>query len=146
LLEALPAVMWFIRRHMRRHRAKGLSVPQFRVLVLLRQYPAATLSLVAEQLGSTMPTASRIVTGLVGRGLIARKGCRDDRRQIRLELTAKGNAVLDFALEATRAVVAEKLSGLDAEQRVVLGRAMEILSRIFTHDPKTCSTDASADA
>src|SRR5437762_10959092 len=89
LLEALPSVRWFIRRNMRRQRAKGLSVPQFRNLVLLRQYPAATLSLVAEHLGSTLPTASRIVTGLVGRSLIARKACRDDRRQIRLELTAK---------------------------------------------------------
>src|SRR3954452_11064599 len=117
LLDAVPSVMWFVRRNMRRQRTKGLSVPQFRTLVLLRQYPFATLSLVGEQLGSTLPTASRMVAGLVGRGFIARKSCRDDRRQIRLELTSRGNAALDSALEGTRAAVAEKLSGLDAKQQ-----------------------------
>src|SRR5438105_4236858 len=94
LLDALPSVMWFVRNHMRRRRARGLSVPQFRTLVLLRRNPSAPLSAVAEHLGCSLPTASRLVTGLVSKGLISRRTGSGDRRQLALELTDKGQADL----------------------------------------------------
>src|SRR5689334_5564645 len=70
MLDGMPPVMWFIRRHMRRHRTCGLSVPQFRALVLLDRHPTASLSLVAEHLGSSQPSASRLITKLVERGFV----------------------------------------------------------------------------
>src|SRR3954447_10301930 len=57
MLDGLPLVMWFIRQHMRRHRTRGLSVPQFRALVLIDRFPEASLSAIAEHLGSTLPSA-----------------------------------------------------------------------------------------
>ncbi|HSI37236.1 MAG: MarR family winged helix-turn-helix transcriptional regulator [Phycisphaerae bacterium] len=131
VLDAVPGVMWFVRCHMRRHRTRGLSVPQFRTLVLLRRYPGASLSLVAEHLGSSMPTASRLVTGLVGKGLLTRKGRADDRRQVTLALTAKGESVLDTAQAATRDGVAEKLEQLGELERKTLAAAMDLLGRVF---------------
>src|SRR4051795_4173080 len=89
LLDALPSVMWFVRQNMRSRRSQGLSVPQFRVLVLLHRFPETSLSVVSEHLGSTLPTASRIVGGLVGKGLVARRSCSEDRRQVALQLTEK---------------------------------------------------------
>ena len=79
MLEGLPPVMWFIRCRMRKHRTRGLSVPQFRALVLLDRYPTASLSLVAEHLGSSQPSASRLISGLVSRGFVTRRECADDR-------------------------------------------------------------------
>src|SRR5215212_4488808 len=84
MLEGLPPVLWFLRKTMRAHRAAGLSVPQFRTLVLLDRYPTASLSCVAENLGASAPTASRMVGGLVKQGLIVRKDCAEDRRQLAL--------------------------------------------------------------
>src|SRR5881394_602656 len=81
-LDGMPPVMWFIRCHMRRHRTAGISVPQFRALALLDRYPTASLSLVAEHLGSSQPSASRLITGLVIRGFVTRKQCDQDRRQV----------------------------------------------------------------
>src|SRR3954471_9982889 len=95
LLDALPSVMWFIRQQMRSRRTKGMSVPQFRTLVLLKRYPSASVSAVSENLGSSLPTASRIVAGLVNKGLVTRKSRKDDRRHVSLELTARGRAALD---------------------------------------------------
>src|SRR5580700_10156635 len=83
LLDAVPPVIWFIRREMRAFR-KGLSLPQFRTLSLINRQPAASLSAVADHLGASLPTASRMVQGLVAQGLLARKGCREDRRQLAL--------------------------------------------------------------
>src|SRR5437016_14469786 len=94
MLDGLPPVMWFIRREMRRHRTCGLTVPQFRALALVDRYPTASLSLVAEHLGSSQPSASRLITGLVSRGLVTRRECPEDRRQVKLLLTRSGKSVL----------------------------------------------------
>src|SRR4051794_1070087 len=94
MLDGLPQVMWFIRQHMRRHRTRGLSVPQFRALVLMDRFPEASLSAIAEHLGSTLPSASRLVTGLVDKGLVVRESSSTDRRRVSLFLTPRGRAVL----------------------------------------------------
>src|SRR3954467_6157218 len=78
ILDALPPVMRFVRKHMRSHRTKGLSLPQFRTLALLRSVPSANLSAVAEFLGASLPTASRIVSGLVSKRLLQRHEHSDD--------------------------------------------------------------------
>src|SRR3954464_5590531 len=93
ILDGLPPVMWFIRRYMRQQRTSGLSVPQFRALCLLARFPTASLTHIAEHLGSSQPSASRLISGLVTRGLVARRECPDDRRQVTLLLTAKGKQV-----------------------------------------------------
>src|SRR3954447_9993092 len=87
MLDGMPQVMWFIRRQMRAHRTRGLSVPQFRTLALLDRFPTASLSAVAENLGATMPTASRMVSGLVTKAFVTRKTDPSDRRQASLVLT-----------------------------------------------------------
>jgi DNA-binding MarR family transcriptional regulator len=134
LLDALPSVMWFVRQNMRSRRSQGLSVPQFRVLVLLHRYPEASLSAVSEHLGSTLPTASRIVGGLVGKGLVARRSCSEDRRQVALQLTDKGRSVLDVAWQDTRSAVAERLSKLTVEQHAGVMGAMDLLRDVFASD------------
>src|SRR3954469_20889293 len=108
MLDGMPAVMWFIRREMRRQRTAGISVPQFRALALLDRYPTASLSLVAEHLGSSQPSAHRLITGLVSRGFVTRKECADDRRQVVLVLTNRGGSVLEKARRATQERLAEE--------------------------------------
>src|SRR4051812_39339771 len=93
MLDGLPPVMWFIRRNMRQLRIGGVSVPQYRALCLLARFPSASLSHLAEHLGSSQPSASRLISGLVTRGLVEREECSDDRRQVTLVLTAKGKSV-----------------------------------------------------
>ncbi len=150
LLDALPAVMWFIRRDMRQRRAAGLSVPQFRVLAHLRRCPAASLYTVAEKLGSSLPTISRIVSGLVAHGLVSRQECAADRRRLSLCLTKRGEAVLETAWSGTQAAVAEKLAQLPEADRETLARALLVLNEVFTcsercaHAGETASTAAAS--
>jgi DNA-binding MarR family transcriptional regulator len=65
MLDGMPPVMWFMRRQMRRHPTRGVSVPQYRVLVILDSIPSPSLSTVADNLGLSLPATSRVVTGLV---------------------------------------------------------------------------------
>jgi DNA-binding MarR family transcriptional regulator len=130
VLSAVPAVNWFIRGKMRRHR-KGFSLPQFRTLFLVEREPCASLSDVADFLASSLPTASRIVSGLVNKGLIQRSGCSEDRRQLSLKITARGQSVLNRAVQMTQAELEAEVQRFTPEQRASISDAMEILKTVF---------------
>ena len=141
VLDAVPAVIWFIRRRMRAQR-KGLSIPQFRALCLIRWQPAANISAVAEHLGASLPTASRLIGGLETKGLLRRRGCKDDRRQVELIITRQGAAVMDGARGATLAEMEAEMMGLNERQRDLITRAMGLLHGVF--DPAVPSAAAAA--
>jgi len=132
MLDALPPVMRFVRKHMRSQRAHGLSVPQFRAMVFLRTAPDAKLAAVAEFLGASMPTTSRIVSGLVARGFVSRCEGSKDRRCVKLVLTTRGRSVAEKATRATRARLARELASLgDAERNAIL-MGMKSLRSLFS--------------
>ncbi|HEX8523071.1 MAG TPA: MarR family transcriptional regulator [Tepidisphaeraceae bacterium] len=135
ILEGLPPVMWFIRRHMRRHRTAGMSVPQYRALCVLEKNPTANLGTIAELLGASQPTVSRLVSGLVSRGYVARKTCSDDRRQCEIVLTARGRAKVEDARQANIAALAEEIRHLDPAQQRTIVSAMQLLHGTFTPQP-----------
>ena len=130
MLEALPAAMRNIRQHMRCHRVPGTSVPQFRVLGFLDRYGPATLSAVAEHIGTTLPSASRMVQSLVERQLVERHAGSPDRRTICLEITAKGHRVLEIARKATLKQLAGQVGSLTPREIARLKEAMGLLRRV----------------
>lgn len=130
VLDTSPPISWFIRRQMRSHRG-GLSLAQFRTLIRVNRPPAASLSAVAEHLGASLPTTSRIVQGLVDKGLLARQGCRWDRRQINLELTPKGREMLTLARRATQESMELEIGKLTNKDRATIVTAMRILRRLL---------------
>ncbi len=130
ILEAVPYTIGFIRQHMRKHR-KGLSVMQFRSLVWVERNPNNTLSALAEFLGASLPTTSRIVAGLVANGYLTRVGRADDRRQVALGITESGRAVLHVAWSETREEVARHLGGLSDDEQAKIAEAMQLLMSVF---------------
>ena len=76
ILEVVPAVMLAIRAELRRHRTADLSVPQFRTLAFIDRQADASLSDVAEHIGLTLPSMSKIVDGLVTRKFVTRGHAR----------------------------------------------------------------------
>src|SRR5436305_12902213 len=92
LLEVVPEVMRSIRLKMRQATSAELTVVQFRSLALADFQPGgATVSDVAEHIGLTMPSASKLVDGLVRRGYLRRRSDLRDRRISSLGPTATGN-------------------------------------------------------
>jgi len=131
MLDGMPQVMWFIRRYMRQNRTRGLSVPAFRTLVLLDRYPQANLSLVADHLGASLPTASRMVAGLVRKGMVQRADSEADRRQVILKLTAKGRSAFAATKQETQKQIETKLRSLSPQERDTVTRAMSVLGDLF---------------
>lgn len=97
VLESVPSVMRVIRSELRKHRARELSVPQFRTLNFLSRNKGASLSEVAEHIGLTLPSMSTLVDGLVTRNFAVRRTHPHDRRRVTLELTNSGQMILRSA-------------------------------------------------
>jgi DNA-binding MarR family transcriptional regulator len=72
-----------------RRSGDGVSLAQFNVLDPLLDGPL-TVGQVAEAAGVAPPTATRMLDGLVERGLVSRAAGRTDRRAVIVSLTAAG--------------------------------------------------------
>jgi DNA-binding MarR family transcriptional regulator len=131
ILEVVPIVMRTIRAELRRHRAADLSIPQFRTLAFIDRNVDPSLSDVAEHIGLTLPSMSKILEGLVNRKFVTRQTSATDRRRMTLALTARGLTALQTSRAATRACLAEDLAALSDRQRDIIVQAMEILRPVF---------------
>lgn len=134
LMETVPLVMGQIRKEMRRYRPADLSIPQFRALNFVRRNPDCSLSQVAEHLGLTLPSVSKLVDGLQERKLLEREIVPHNRRKMTLNLTAKGQAALKTTREATLEQLNQKLSRLNPEEQTLIIRAMDLLQPLFSSE------------
>ena len=131
LLEVIPLVARFIRSEMRRHRAPGLSVPQFRTLAFTERTGGTSLGGVAEHLGLTPPSTCRIVDLLEERELITRTQASEDRRRVKLLITPGGRRALVEARRKTHKSLAGLLSSLDHEELEKIMQSMGPLRAAF---------------
>jgi DNA-binding MarR family transcriptional regulator len=134
VLNVAPPVVRAIRKMMREHRLPELSVPQFRALAILSWTPDASLSIVADFIGSSLPATSRMIDALVAKNLVARKQCCHDRRQVSLELTSLGREAFQESRQATRQQLIERLSSLSPEKKESVIEAMQWLGEVFGTD------------
>lgn len=131
LLEVVPIIMQDIRSEMRCRRLLDLTVPQFRVLAFVNRNEGSSLWEVASHVGLTPPSTSRLVDGLIARGLMARNDHPADRRRVWLTVTGHGLAILEASTQGTVSYLADKLSGMDADTREVVDKAVEALRTVF---------------
>lgn len=134
LLEVVPGIMRIIRAEMRAHRAADLSVPQFRALAYLKTNPGTSLSSLADHIGLTLPSMSKLVDGLVGRKLVTRETPEGDRRRITLTLTARGRATLQSAYSSAQAHLAKRLAALPEHDRATVVEVFQALRPLFEQD------------
>ena len=133
LMDTTPQILQAIRVEMRRGRGAELSIPQFRTLRFIQRHPDSSLSDLAEHLGLTLPSVSKLVDGLVKQKHLSRKESAQDRRKITLLLTGTGAAIVDSARTDARANLAEKLKHLSDADLKTISHAMSILHPIFAN-------------
>jgi DNA-binding MarR family transcriptional regulator len=136
LLDTVPPIMRSIRAEMRSHRGHDLSVPQFRTLTFVNRNPETSLSELADHLGLTLPSVSKLVDGLVNQKLITRRESTKDRRRMTLSLTKSGADILRIASQATQDHLKDVLGGLSSEELSTILRAMNLLHPLFAKGTK----------
>jgi DNA-binding MarR family transcriptional regulator len=132
VMAALPLIMRSIGAEMHRRHGAELSAPQFHSLRIIKEHDGASLSFVARHLASGLPSASKLIDGLVERGLLVRETAPEDRRRVLLSLTPLGHTTLEtFHLEAIT-YLASQMDTLSAAEQDTIMHAMDILRRHFT--------------
>jgi DNA-binding MarR family transcriptional regulator len=129
--ETVLLVMRTLRAELRRSAAIALSEQQVRALAYLRRHAEDSVSALAEYLGLGLPTASKLVDGLVRGGYVERQRAAQDRRRARLALTAAGRQAVEAVLGHMQARLGEDLQALPAEDLATVGAAMGVLRRIY---------------
>jgi DNA-binding MarR family transcriptional regulator len=99
-----------------------LTLPQYRLLAMIAD-GAERASQIAGRLALTKPTVSATIDTLVERGLVTRAVVDDDRRALRLQITAEGRAVLGAADRAMREQLDDLLIHVDDPDAVQLALA-----------------------
>ena len=131
LLEITPLVWRRIRAEMRRRTLPSLSVPEFNALNFIGRHPEASLNVVAEHLGLTAPTTSKLIQKLVSNGIVDRTSALD-RRRVCLSLTESGRAALAAARAETRDQLAERLNSLSSQELDELSTSLLVLGKAFS--------------
>ena len=101
-----------------------VTLPQFRVLMLVATRGGLNLGALAQAMGVHPSNASRACDRLVDAGLLARSESTLDRRNLMLELTPDGQALIDEVIDHRRNAIATILEGLPESRRRTLANAM----------------------
>lgn len=95
----------------------GLTVREWRALAVLDYLKEAPLQLLANHSGLLKSQMSRVVSGLIERGLISRSENPEDGRSILLRLTGEGRAIVAQILTDSEHRNEMMLSSLSPEDR-----------------------------
>jgi DNA-binding MarR family transcriptional regulator len=132
LMDTAPQIMQAIRVEMRRGHGSDISIPQFRTLAFIQRNPDSSLSNLADHLGLTLPSVSKLVDGLVKQELVTRQESTADRRRLTLGLTQIGASIMNSARTGAQANLAKKLGCLSDSDLQKICTAMQLLRPIFS--------------
>ena len=123
------AAIHLLRRLRVRDRESGIGPAQLSALSVLVFGGPRSLGELADAEQVRPPTMSRIVSGMVGAGLVKRQATEDGRR-VRLEATAKGTKVLWEGRRRRVEALAHALASLGETERERLRELAELLPEI----------------
>lgn len=132
ILETVPFIMRVIRSDRRELGGDVLPLPHFRVLAHLKRNPESSLSSLAEEIGLTLPSISKIVDALFDKGFVSRRESETDRRYLRLSVTPEGMKVLQAAKLETQRKLTLRLQETSPEQCALINEGLRSLREIFT--------------
>jgi DNA-binding MarR family transcriptional regulator len=121
----------------------GLDIPSWRVLATLGfRREACSAQYIADCTRTHKSTISRAVTALMERQIVERVENADDRREFRLQLTRKGNALYEELIPRLLRREQAIFSCLSAQERRQLGKLLDKIE----HSLELVQTSEEADA
>ncbi|MDJ0350777.1 MarR family transcriptional regulator [Cryobacterium sp. PH29-G1] len=100
-----------------------VTLPQFRVLVVLSTAGPTRMGAIAERMGALPSTFSRFIDRMVAGGWVQRASSPGSRREVLLELTPSGRRLVDEVTERRREKISEILAALTAQQQAAVEHA-----------------------
>jgi DNA-binding MarR family transcriptional regulator len=113
-----------------------VTLPQYRTLVVLSDGGARRLADLADALGVSPSTATRMCDRLVRKGLISRTRDELDRREVNLEVTAAGRTTVMDVINRRRSDVCALLTSIPLGTRRELVDSLRLLSEATGDSPE----------
>lgn len=127
----LRLVLLRLARSIRSNAISDITQSQAAVMATLRRHGPLTIGQIAAYEHVQPPSASKIVAGLEGLGLVVRHSDPDDRRLALIALSPDGEAFLAAARAAGTSWLASRLDDLDDVDRAALGDALPALEQLL---------------
>ncbi|MGQ0533445.1 MAG: MarR family winged helix-turn-helix transcriptional regulator [Caulobacteraceae bacterium] len=108
----------------------GVSAPKLSALSVLTFGGPMSLSALARAEQVTAPTMSKLVADLETDGLVAKRADRADKRGVRIEVTAKGRALMEEGRKRRLALLHKRLAKLTRAERALLNGAADIMLKL----------------
>jgi DNA-binding MarR family transcriptional regulator len=112
-----------------------VTLPQFRMLVVLAGHAETKLVTLAERLAVNPSTAMRMVDRLTAAGLVSREVNPESRREVVLRLTGAGRHIVDQVTRQRREEIAAIVARMPPEQRTGLVSALRAFSEAGGEPP-----------
>ncbi len=106
-------------------RGVGLTLTRYRVLMVTARLGQGAMSDLAKLSAIERTTLTRAVDQLEQEGLVERLGADNDRRKVKIAMTAKGRVALDAAIDVARAFNEASLTGVSDETRRSMVRGLQ---------------------
>src|SRR5487761_2766839 len=104
--------------------AEEVTLTQYRTLIVLASRGPQNLAGLAEAVGVTPATATRMCDRLIKKDLVTRSAEPDDRRHVHLALTKKGLSLVTAVTERRRREIEKIVEAISPKERTVLIEAL----------------------
>ena len=128
--ELRTTVMRLARRLRSQRTDESLSLSQISALGVLSRTGPLTPGELATQERVQPPSMTRLLVGLEQLGLVTKSGHPSDRRQVLVEISPAGQAIIKSDRERRDAWLAQRLRDLPREELELLHEAAAVLARI----------------
>tara|TARA_R110002049_G_scaffold282328_3_gene462155 strand:+ start:1029 stop:1478 length:450 start_codon:yes stop_codon:yes gene_type:complete len=110
------------------HKQYGLTSQQYNVLRILRgQHPkSATVNLISTRMIDRMSNVSRLIDKLESKGYAERISCKNDRRQVDINITKQGLDLLK-KIDGQQSEIDQKLNNLSEEEAATFNKLLDKL-------------------
>jgi len=119
-----------------------LSVAELRILRALRERGSSPMNRFCAETMLSQPTITAIVDKLEERGLVGRVRNREDRREVLIAITPKGNETFVKGMDLHRQFVKKALSVLETDEVDALATLLKKLADASDALVKTSETQA----
>jgi DNA-binding MarR family transcriptional regulator len=108
-------------------RSRGLSIPQFSILMQLYYQNVFSISEISDRFGISVPAASQLVEKLVQAGYLDRSEDPKDRRARVLSLSSKGQSLIEQGFKSRYRWIDELIGKLSVNEQAKVIKALRIL-------------------
>lgn len=134
LQEWIQVLMRYSMRNFLRYaRESGFSMSHFGAIFYIHRIGSCGVTEIGEHLGVTSAAASQMLERLVQQGLVLRAEDPEDRRVKRIELTEKGQQILEEGIRTRQGWLNDLVGTLTESEKQTITPALEILIDKVNH-------------